>query len=379
MMELSNGDFLGSSLDHSNPTLIRFDKNGNVLSASEYMVQNKFRNVFDQLIETQDGGFLAAGLSFKDPIVVKFNSTGIPEWQIVIPGKFRIYSIAQTQDGYLAVGSQNRTNSVQSDAWIIKLNRTGRVVWSKILEQDNNVDRFQFVKQARDGSYIVVGTLADFATNPDPKMIVAKLDAQGKLIWNNTYSYNEPFPVQITAATVTPTEGLVLVGRIGASAVVIKVGSAGGIHWAKTFENRPHDLSLEYVVRTRDGGYVAAGTSDQYRGPDNRGLLLKVDPFGKLLWSRRTSAQLFSVDQTQDNGFIVSALGVGIYGIMKTDERGFIPNCRLLRRFPLSGSTLQVERHTNAELNLKSVNSQSQSITISTKKISSVTGDDQCN
>jgi hypothetical protein len=377
-MELSNGDFIGSSLDHSNPTLIRFDKNGNVITASEYVVQNKFGNIFDQLIQTQDGGFLAVGLGFKDPIVVKLNSTGIPQWQIVIPGKFRILFIAQTQDGYLAVGSQNRTNTTAPDAWIVKLNRAGRVVWSKIFEQDNSVCRFQFVKQARDGGYVLVGSLTSF-DNPYPKMIIAKLDAQGQLLWNNTYSFNEPVPVQISTATVTPTEGLVVVGATGSSAVLIKVGPAGGIHWAKAFAYRPHVLDLEYVVRTRDGGYVAAGRSDQYRGPDNRGLLLKVDTFGKLLWSRRTSSQLFSIDQTQDNGFIVSAMGVGIYGIMKTDARGFIPNCRLLRRFPLSGRTLQVERQTNAEINLKSINIQSQSITISPKKISSVTGDDECN
>lgn len=377
MIELSPGSYIGSSIDRSNPTLIRFDENGNVVSAREYLVQNRVRKSFEQLIETDDGGYLAAGSeNFKNPIVVKFDSNENPKWQIVIPGNYKINSISQTADGgYIAAGQISRTNTTESDAWLIKLNRSGRVIWSKKLERSNG-HRFLFVKQTLDGGYIIAGELGTFTI--EPKVVIAKLDAHGKLIWNRIYSSLQPLFLHVFSMTLTSADGILLVGNYGGSAFLMKINSNGSIHWAKIFSNKPHDLSLSSVVRTKDGKYVAAGSSDSFRGPDNRGLLLKVDSFGKLLWSRRTDSELFSVDQTSDNGFSLTGLGVNFYGIAKTNSRGLIPGCSLLRRFPLSARPLQIKRLVDENLKLDIIDVQTESFTITPKNIS-IDGQDYCN
>jgi hypothetical protein len=94
LIRVTAGGYIGSSIDRANPTLIRFDENGNVVSAREYLVQNRVRTSFEQLIETSDGGYLAAGSeSFKNPIFVKFDPNELPQWQIAISGKYKINSI----------------------------------------------------------------------------------------------------------------------------------------------------------------------------------------------------------------------------------------------------------------------------------------------
>ncbi|MCI0445994.1 hypothetical protein L0244_29995 [bacterium] len=379
MIELSQGDYIGSPLDRQNPALVRFDENGNVVSAWEYVVQNRFRTHFEDLIETgDDGGYLATGGNFKNPIIVKFDSTGLPHWQIAIPGKYKMNFISQTSDGgYVAAGQIPKANSAESDAWLIKLNRFGRVIWSKIVERPNS-GRFLFVKEALDGGYIVAGEIAPVGSTIGPNVVIAKLDAHGRLVWNRIYSSLEPLFLHVSAMTLIAGDGVLLVGGYGSSAFLMKVNSNGEIQWTKTFSNRPHDLSLWSVVRTEDGGFVAAGSSDSFRGSDNRGLLLKIDASGKLLWARRADSELFSVDQTLDHGFSLAGMGVNFYGILKTNSRGFIPGCSLLRRFPLSGKSLPINEIIEEEVKLKSITVEAESFSITPKRLS-VDGQDYCN
>jgi outer membrane protein assembly factor BamB len=258
---------------------------------------------------------------------------------------------------------------------LIKLNRSGGIIWSNKLERSNG-HRFLFVKQTIDGDYIVVGELGTFTI--DPKVVLAKLDSHGKLIWKRVYSSPQPLFLRVFAMTLTSDEEVLLVGSYGSSAFLMKVNSDGSIAWSKIFSYRPHALSLSSVVRTKNRGYVAAGSSDQFRGGDNRGLLIRVNSVGKLLWSRRTDSELFSVDQTSDNGFIASGLGVNFYGILKTNSRGLIPGCSLLRRFPLSARSLQIKRLADENLKLEAIDVQTESFTITPKSIS-VDGEDYCN
>jgi hypothetical protein len=131
-------------------------------------------------------------------------------------------------------------------------------------------------------------------------------------------------------------------------------------------------------ARNLSGNLVTAGVSDVYCGPDNRGLLFKVNSEGKLLWSRRSWSWLFSANEDRDGGISLTAQGVNLYGILKTNFKGLIPGCRFLWRFPLKCKSPKIKISYSQDLRMNPVSIQTEPLVITTRKIS-VLGEDACN
>lgn len=166
--------------------------------------------------ETADGGYIVAGNSNSaasgtitesthgdfDFLIVKLNASGNIVWNKMLGGTFeeRVYEVMQTQDGgYILAGHSlssntgnvNATNAGLEDAWIVKLDGSGNILWNK-LYGGNNADFATSIRQTIDGGFIVGGYTNSSAsgtvtgTNHDPSGAsadywVIKLDANGNI------------------------------------------------------------------------------------------------------------------------------------------------------------------------------------------------------
>jgi PKD repeat protein len=129
------------------------------------------------VIQTIDGGYLLGGYSNSkdgdvtgnhgsyDAWIVKLTNTGSLEWQKSLGGTGNdgISSLIQTADGgYLIGGYSNSTdgditgNHGDYDAWMVKLNTTGSLIWQKSLGGTGN-DGAESVIQIADGRYQMAG------------------------------------------------------------------------------------------------------------------------------------------------------------------------------------------------------------------------------
>ena len=176
--QTSNGGYIvaGSiSSNGGNVWVVRLNSNGSVSWSKS--LGGSGRDWANSIQQTKDGGYIFAGTSESndgqvsgnhgkaDVWVVKLNSTGTIVWQKCFGGSDydHAYSVQQTIDGgYIVAGTTSSTNgNVKgnygiNDAWIIKLNSSGSIVWSKCLGGTGG-DVAYSVQQTKDGGYIFTG------------------------------------------------------------------------------------------------------------------------------------------------------------------------------------------------------------------------------
>ena len=146
--------------------------------------------------QTSDGGYIVAGKtsSFgaggKDLWVIKLNSTGTVTWQNTYGGTADDTAsfIQQTSDGgFILIGDTYSfsTANFYHDFWVIKLQADGSINWQKAY--GTRYKQFSSsIQQTSDGGYILVGYI-DLYCNSDNDLWLMKLDTSGTVIWSKSY------------------------------------------------------------------------------------------------------------------------------------------------------------------------------------------------
>lgn len=146
---------------------------------------NRDYQKFIPVQQTKDKGYIIAAGK-----LIKTDSLGNPKWI----KNFRsscVYSLAfiqQTRDGgYIATGvgasRKNRINN--SDVYILKIDPKGKLKWLKTYE-GNDYESGEWIKQTRDGGYIVSGGIWRFNEDgygTSVNSFILKTDSLGNLIW----------------------------------------------------------------------------------------------------------------------------------------------------------------------------------------------------
>ncbi len=184
--------------------IVRIDNTGNLLWQKTYGGIEIDQG--SRIALTSDGGFIVTGMtgSFgaggNDAWILKLNSTGGIDWQTACGGAGTDWTvdIAENTDGYIAAGYSSSFGSGVSDAWVLKLDLTGHVVWQKAYGGTNN-DYAASIEPAF-GGYLMACRTTSFGSGGTDGWLV-KLDGTGGIDWQQTYGgKNNDF-----AAFVTPT------------------------------------------------------------------------------------------------------------------------------------------------------------------------------
>jgi hypothetical protein len=156
-----------------------------------------------QVQETADGGYVFAGYTYsqngdvsgyhggEDGWIVKLNTNGVIEWERVMGGTNvdEFWSVQQTQDGgYVAAGvtysgdgdiTLTNTN-YDGYGWVVKLDGSGNTQWQKFIGGGPDA-QFRSVCQTSDGGYLATGLESSIDVFYD--LHVCKLGATGELQW----------------------------------------------------------------------------------------------------------------------------------------------------------------------------------------------------
>ena len=298
--------------------------------------------------QTSDGGYIVAGYTLSndeyvvgnhgsyDAWVVKLDSSGNIIWKKILGGSGAdmAYSVQQVNDGgYILAGYTDSNDGDVSgnhggyDAWIIKLDESGNVVWQRTLGGSNS-DGAYSIQQTFDGGYIVAGYTSSndgdvSGTRKGEDFWIVKLSKNGNIVWQNAiekFGDDEAQSVQqtndggyiVVGYTVSSGEDLHKGGKVY---WVIKLDSSGNTLWKKEFGGTNDDIA-QSVQQTNDGGYIVAGytwsnigdVSGNHGGWDY--WVIKLDENGNLAWQVPLGGSdydyAYSVQQTSDGGYIVA-------------------------------------------------------------------------
>jgi hypothetical protein len=158
-------------------------------------------------------------------------------------------------------------------------------------------------------------------------------------MWSRTYGRTSNSNDSANAVIQTADGGYAIVGTTSEArfeaddAWLVKTDSSGEMQWSQTYGGPDYD-SANSVIQTSDGGYVIAGTKNEWGNEGSGVWLFKTDASGNMEWE-----QIFSgtednpayygwwVVQTQDGGYAIacdfwfesSAAGISL---IKTDSQG---------------------------------------------------------
>ena len=293
--------------------------------ASHYVSYGgKYLDVFNDVKQTADGGYIAVGESNSevitkygnttkgkyDAIIVKFDSQGNVEWSKNFGGTSHDYfrAVAVTTDGYVAVGYTN-SNDVDlegiykggtDDAILVKYDLSGNVV-NKISygsSGTNGTDAFRDIIKVNDG-FIVVGSSCILVKDGD-----------------------------MTGVTAPGTRS---------AGIIIKFDNNFNTVWRSFFSGTYYE-NFNTVMQTSDNGYLVTGGSSSFDHDmlglaydttyaDSDAIIIKYDSNGNLEYKnsfKGSKSELFNGAIEVDNGYITVGYSASINGDMtdlsKTDS-----------------------------------------------------------
>ncbi|MFA5033216.1 MAG: T9SS type A sorting domain-containing protein [bacterium] len=274
--------------------------------------------------QTTDGGFIIAGYTFvsgtgwnSDVYLIKTNSSGNSLWTKTFGGYDwdEGLSVQQTKDGgfiiagMIGLGPSNK----YPDVYLIKTNSSGDSLWTKTFG-GIGADVGYSLQQTQDNGFIIAGFTESFGAGDDDVYLI-KTDSTGDTLWTKTYggtSYDEGHSVQQTSDS-----GFIIVGStysFGAGntdVYLIKTNSSGDTLWTRTYGGTNHDYGYS-VQQTQDNGFIIAGATYSFGigTPDSLNVyLIRTDSLGDTLWTRNYGGAnddlANSVQQTKDGGYII--------------------------------------------------------------------------
>lgn len=236
-------------------------------------------------------GFLLVGNEFLSSgemsgFVAKIDEQGNLIWNKIIGGNGtdEFYSAFASSDGFVLLGLSSQNGGAQSQAWIVKIDTNGNILWDKTYSPASDSVAKAGV-QASDGNYVISG-YADPRGPSDFSFLLMKIDPEGNVVWNQTYG--EKGSQEATAITEA-SDGYVMVGNTQAPdgnmhAWVIKVNFNGTLLWTKTVGGGNAD-SPSCITPSGDGGYLVGGFTFSF-GAGNRDFwLFKISDSGRVIWS----------------------------------------------------------------------------------------------
>jgi hypothetical protein len=287
--------------------IVKVDSTGKVQWAKDLLFASSYSSPatwpFD-IQQTTDGGFVLVGYADApgtnyNPWIAKLSSTGQLQWTHVFvdPNSYysSAYSVRQTADGGYIVGGEvtyTVTSSyTESEITVLKLDSTGTLVWQR--DYAAGVDAyFQSLALTSDGGAIISGTVdTQTPTTYTSSVLLLKLDSTGNAQFARTIlPSGDISDLNIAGAQQTADGGYAFAGYYFQNTVyterawLVKTDSAGNVQWDKIYgpDVEYSDRYFYSFQQTSDGGFIAAGSTNQFNDGDNSAWLVKTDSNGNI-------------------------------------------------------------------------------------------------
>lgn len=335
---LDNGDYLmmgeheknGGFFQNKDIYVLKTDFAGNVLWSNTYKGLEEGHAL--SAVPTQDGGFVIVGYTGSHNnskiFALKLNTNGQKQWLKNYDGgdKDIAHWVTETSNGDLVIAGETHSYSTHKDAFVLKTDANGTILWFKTYG-GNKSDKFTQFVATNDGGFAFVGTSASFNVGYNKDVYLVKTDADGTEQWAETfggYSYDGG-----AAIAYTQDEGFIVSGTTFSFGLtephiyLLKISSSGSLTWSKAYKS---DLSYS-VSETEDGGFVVAGGT--YIGGVRMACLIKTSANSDFEWmqSFQSVGMQFSTGysspQLSDGGFaLVGNTSNQKAYFIKTDSEG---------------------------------------------------------
>ena len=220
-----------------------------------------------KVIPTFDGGFVIAGASDYNGLLIKTDSAGEKEWHQVYENSTTLYSVIEISDGgFVATGYYECDDmDCYPDLYLLKTDSEGAVEWEISDGTEENNEWAKDVIETNDEHLVITGVWNDDGWNS--KAFLRKYTKNGELVWHKTFSNSTAN--EGNALMENSDNELIFVGYSGTqhgsyNHYMVKTDSDGNQIWKKKAQSIG-DALLHSICPTPSGGFIAAGFCNSFR------------------------------------------------------------------------------------------------------------------
>lgn len=174
--------------------LIKLDKNGKILWRKGYQFPPNIENFYPKsIVETNDGDFIISGAFKKNNrenmsiLIIKISKSGEVLWSNIYKNGYYNYlqNVIKTSDGNFLIASMSTQGFENYKLSIFKIDAFGNIIWEKLYKL-NEYFHFYDLEESSENSIYLIG---DIETEEfQYSLLILKLNKNGELIWQNVYT-----------------------------------------------------------------------------------------------------------------------------------------------------------------------------------------------
>ncbi len=223
------------------------------------------------LIITDRGDYVMAGSTDAsgngglDVYLVKTDANGVLQWQKTFggPNDDEAFCIIQDKDGnYTIAGYTRSSGNGGADVYLIKVDDNGNALWEKTYGGQAD-DVGYGLLESPDGGYTIAGYTRSSGNGGSDAYLI-KTDANGALLWQKTYGGNSDD--QVFSINTTADGGFVMSGWTrsfwsNTEIYLVKIDASGSLQWQNNYPwSTRSNVTLAYsAMQLADGGYIVNG------------------------------------------------------------------------------------------------------------------------
>jgi hypothetical protein len=272
---------------------------------------------FKCVIETSDGGYVAAGCagystSGRELWIIKTDENGTVIWDKKYRNGDKVFGngIIETEQGYVIV------SEADDDAWLVGLDKNGDMIWNSTFGGPKPDEGIAVIHDDINGGYVIVGNTYSFGYGSSDIWFI-KTDETGGELWNKTFGGVEYDTgndvIQTSDGGFAITGGIAPYGSIFGDVCFIRTDGNGNELWTKMYGGTDLDVG-QSIIKTVEEGYLIVGITHSYEPKGFNGWVIKTDEDGGELWNITLGGEADdwakSVIQLSDDGYMVT----GKYG-----------------------------------------------------------------
>ncbi len=195
--------------------------------------------------------------------------------------------IVQLEDScYLVAGSSSSWGS-NTDAFLLKLDKNGNFLWSNHYGGTES-DAARRVLYVPDSCFYLVGYSNSFGSG-DFDAYLVKTDLFGNLLWEKTYGTSAW--ERIHDAVLTSDSSIIMVGETQPlngnlpDMYIVKVNQYGDTMWTKTIGGSGDDIAKS-IIPINDTSFLISGQKYLEDSLTSKGTILCLDLSGNIIWTK---------------------------------------------------------------------------------------------
>ncbi len=259
-----------------------------------------------------------------DALIIRVDVNGNVIWQKRYGGSMQDYvaGVAVDNNHIIVCGQTNSYGAGDTDAWLLKLDMNGDTVWTSTFGGTAFDDSWDVV--VVNGEYYIAGGTYSFANGQYDDAWIVKVDGSGKEVWKKSYGVqNKVDWAWALEADINNgiADGLVFVGinnteenqpgNANGNLYFMKIDLAGNVVWNRTIVGTPWRREGIDIKQTKDRGFVIAGYKLEPSVQSQQLYVVRTNNAGYVMWDTAygqsdSSYTPSGVTVTSDGGWIVT-------------------------------------------------------------------------